>query len=170
MLIGLEIILVLPVEKKLTLNCHSGKLHCQCQQTARQNFATSWTNWIWVREVVQVLVFPLAGLGSSCYGQCICHCVSNCSSLFSRPSKSNTFIFLFIFGLEVIHHRPELPSIIPVRGGGKERDFERQIHLDLIRKHVEGLQMPNTFPLRCEKLWNLLQACWIHWLVSMTLD
>lgn len=93
---------------------------------------------------------PLLVLAVLCHGQCICHCVSNSLSLFSWPSKSNTFIFLFIFGLEVIHHIPERSINYSSEGRReREKDFERQIHLDLIGKHVGGLQMPNTFLLRC---------------------
>ena len=64
-----------------------------------------------------------------------------------QPSQGKAFIFLFIFGLEVIHHRPE--GSINYSNGGREggEAFERQIHLDLIGKQVSSLPL-SRFPIR----------------------
>lgn len=88
------------------------------------------TNWIRVGNVVQVCaptlpLPPLLVWAFPWHGQCICHCVSNSLSLSSRPSRSNTFIFLFIFSLEVIHHRPESPINYSCEGRRNERERER---------------------------------------------
>lgn len=58
---------------------------------------------------------------------------------FARPSQGNAFIFLFIFRLEAIHHRPEGSINYSNGERGRREAFERQIHLDLIGKQVEPL-------------------------------